>query len=54
VVPFRVERPEELYRGRFVSRITGISLPLEYHLVMVYAEGKADRDSDGEGTASST
>lgn len=40
VVPFRVERLRS-FTGRFVSRITGVSRPLEYHLVTVSAGGRA-------------
>jgi hypothetical protein len=39
VVPFRVEKLRS-FVGRFVSRITGATVPLEYHVVMLPAEGR--------------
>jgi outer membrane usher protein len=39
VVPFHVDRLRS-FVGRFVYRVTGAKLPLEYHLVMLPVEGK--------------
>jgi outer membrane usher protein FimD/PapC len=39
VVPFQVERLRS-FVGRFVYRVTGVTVPLEYHLVMLPVEGR--------------
>jgi outer membrane usher protein FimD/PapC len=39
VVPFRVDKLRS-FVGRFVSRVTGATIPLEYHVVMLPAEGR--------------